>query len=311
LSELKNQNKEQFRNYDLRQRDCYKNLKVPENAVIPTQDEGAWEYFTTHRWVYNKLDVALSQEIICGPMGVDPEKFPVFMKPIINMHGMGLGSKLLKTREDYENNRHFSGYFWMEFLEGEHLSYDIVLQNGEVVFTVIFKGHPLAEGMFDSWEISEADEKISAHVTQWVGKHFKDFSGCINIETINGKIIECHLRMGDIDALSDLELMQNIINVYSGIPWKFTKKISDFYLFPIWGDNSIKYELDEKKARELCEDLEYYDLESTDNNPPGGIRLAVIGSYNKEKCLSKRKELSECFNPLPRVLSLIQIDSAN
>ncbi len=299
MSELKNQNKEQFRNYDLRQRDCYKNLKVPENAVIPTQDEGAWEYFTKYRWVYNKLDVALSQKIICGPMGVDPEKFPVFMKPIINLHGMGLGSKLLKTREEYENNRHFSGYFWMEFLEGEHLSHDIILQDGKIVFTLTFKGHSLTEGMFDYWEIIEADEKISAHVTDWVRQHLTDFSGCINIETINGKIIECHLRMGDIDALSDLNLMQSIIDVYSGIPWNFTKKISDFYLLPIWGDTNIKYEFDEERARGICADLEYYDLEPTDNNPPGGIRLAVIGSKDRENCLKARKDLADCFNPKP------------
>lgn len=295
------ENKEQFRHYDIRQRECYKNLKVPENAIIPTEDEGAWEYFTDYRCMYNKLDVALSQNIKSAPMGVEPKKFPVFMKPIINLHGMGLGSRILRTREDYENNKHLSGYFWMEFLEGEHLSRDIILEKGKVVFTLTFKGHSLGGGMFDFWEtikISEK-EKVSDHITNWIEKHFKDFSGCINIETIGDMMIDCHLRMGDIDALSDLELMQSIINVYSGSSWNFSKKISDFYLFPIWGNKNIKYELDKRKAREICKNFEYYELEPPDNNPPGGIRLAIIGSHDREKCMKARNELSECFNPWP------------
>ena len=56
-----------FKYYDPRGLGCYKNLHVPTGLCIPTTDDGAWEHFSEHRWVYNKLEVALSQNLKCAP----------------------------------------------------------------------------------------------------------------------------------------------------------------------------------------------------------------------------------------------------
>ena len=39
------------------------------------------------------LEVSESQGMECAPHGIDPPRFPVFSKPIYNMHGMGIGSR--------------------------------------------------------------------------------------------------------------------------------------------------------------------------------------------------------------------------
>ena len=68
---------------------------VETTAQIPTEDSDAWQWNPRHRWVYDKLQVALTQNLDAGPHGVLPVRFPVFSKPIINLKGMGIGSRVL------------------------------------------------------------------------------------------------------------------------------------------------------------------------------------------------------------------------
>ncbi len=55
---------------------------VKTDAKIPTEDCDAWAWFPAQRWVYNKLAVALSQNLDAGPHGTPPPHFPVFSKPV-------------------------------------------------------------------------------------------------------------------------------------------------------------------------------------------------------------------------------------
>src|SRR3989338_6397160 len=111
-----------FQFYDPRSLPCYSDLVVPEGVTIPTTDEAAWNHFEKHGWVYLKLNVTLSQEIRCAPIGFNPDDYPVFVKPICNLLGMGVGARKVSNYEEYKECQHLSGYFWMEHLEGEHLN---------------------------------------------------------------------------------------------------------------------------------------------------------------------------------------------
>jgi hypothetical protein len=94
---------------------------VKTGAKIPTEDCDAWAWFPAQRWVYNKLAVALSQDLDAGPHGTQPPHFPVFSKPIINLKGMGVGSRVLQSQAEYD--LHYApGHFWMTLLEGRHVS---------------------------------------------------------------------------------------------------------------------------------------------------------------------------------------------
>ena len=81
-------------------------------ANIPTEDSDAWMWNPAHRWVYDKLAVALSQNLDAGPHGTPPLRFPVFSKPIINLKGMGVGSRVLRSEAEYDEY-YAPGHFWM------------------------------------------------------------------------------------------------------------------------------------------------------------------------------------------------------
>ncbi len=69
---------------------------------IPTEDSDAWVWYPNERWVYDKLAVAASQGLAAAPHGVPPPHYPVFSKPIVNLKGMGVGSRVIRSAAEYE-----------------------------------------------------------------------------------------------------------------------------------------------------------------------------------------------------------------
>jgi hypothetical protein len=282
----------------------HSSLIIPKGVIIPSTDDGAWETHTSFRWVYNRLDVALTQSITCAPLGIVPKKFPIFLKPITNLYGGGVGARKLSTMREYEQFKHLSGYFWMEFLTGDHLSHDVVMQNGKVVFSLTFRGHSMGKGMFDFWETIGSNKPLE-YAKRWVTRHLRTYTGCVNLETLGGKIIECHLRPGDIDGFGNVKLMQSIVDVYAGKKWNFREKIPTFYEFALWGETNCAYAIDKRisKKAEKEFNLTFCQVDEPElyyQNPVGGVRVAIIGGYDKQACIKAREKLYENFSPRPR-----------
>ena len=59
----------------------FDHIPCPPDLFIPTDDPEAWEWNEAHRWVFDKLQVALSRGLAAGPHGVMPPTFPVFSMP--------------------------------------------------------------------------------------------------------------------------------------------------------------------------------------------------------------------------------------
>src|SRR5262245_56422403 len=89
----------------------FRDAVCPADAYIPTEDSDAWMWNPAHRWVYDKLAVALSQGLDAGPHGTKPPRFPVFSKPIVNLKGMGMSSRVLRSPDEYAAHC-FPGHMW-------------------------------------------------------------------------------------------------------------------------------------------------------------------------------------------------------
>ena len=175
----------------------FEGVRCPPQVRIPTEDPDAYQWYPAQRWVYNKLWVAESQGLACAPHGVPPPGFPVFSKPIINLQGMGVGSRVLPDLAHYQ--RYLTpGHFWMTLLEGEHVSSDVALVRGRAVWWRHCRGTPAAQGTFDHWLI-EADQRpqLQAYLGAWATQYLADYTGMLNLESIGGRIIEAHLRVAD------------------------------------------------------------------------------------------------------------------
>src|SRR5580698_2799778 len=162
----------------------FEDIPCPFNVRIPTEDADAWQWFPQHRWIYDKLAIAQSQGLPAAPHGVMPPSFPVFSKPLVNLRGMGVDSRIIQSAEDYRAHL-TAGHFWMELLSGEHVSTDVAVQDGRAMWWRHATGVPGPGGTFDRWVVhAEARPELEGACGIWITRHLAGYTGMLNLETI-------------------------------------------------------------------------------------------------------------------------------
>lgn len=285
----------------------FQGVSCPDDVVIPTDDEHAYVLYPEYRWIYNKLLVCDTQGIPGAPHGVPPPGYPVFSKPIYNMHGMGVGGHVIHDEAEFAANMH-AGHMWMTMMEGEHVSTDVVLLGGEAQWWRHTTGKTLGDGVFDYWYVSaEERPELENYCGAWLRKHLRGYSGAANIETIGGRIIEVHLRFADQwpDLYGD-GWIEAIVELYSRRRWRYADEDRrDGYSVVLFGGHGIRYE---KPPPDFVEDLlrrpgitsvqlTFHENIPPEQHhmPPGGFRLAVINCRELEEGLNAREDLALSF----------------
>ena len=155
-------------------------------------DCDAWiKYPHLHKW-FNKLWLAERLGYVCGPTGVGvPKKGYYIVKPIYNLSGMGAGAE--KRWLVPEHDVVIPGYFWCEYFEGTQFTYDLEWQWDGPPFWKVIRAHRCDKK--NNQRFTKFTREIL--LTKLTPPHFfYELSdvGVINVEMIDDKIIEIHLR---------------------------------------------------------------------------------------------------------------------
>jgi hypothetical protein len=164
---------------------------------VAVSDAAAWRLNPRHRQVYDKLRLALGAGLQAAPCGVDPADYGIspetelFVKPITNLAGMGLGARAIGAGSVPAE----PGYFWCERLTGRHSSSDCLVQDGKAVWFA----HTCASDAKDAerpvfWHVGAALPELEHWIQDWVAEHLAGYTGLCNMELIGGRPIEAHLR---------------------------------------------------------------------------------------------------------------------
>jgi hypothetical protein len=287
----------------------FEGVPCPHSVRIPTEDADAWSWYPRQKWVYNKLSVAESQGLECGPHGLEPPAFPVFSKPVFNMRGMGAGSRVLRTRREYLANQR-PGHIWMPLLTGEHVSTDVAVVTGEAKWWRHAIGVPLEGGMFDHWIVLAAGRpEIEAWCGDWLRRNLPDYTGMVNFETIGARIIEVHLRFADQwpDLYGGRAWVEALVGLYAEGRWSFDEPgpPRDGYSVVLFGAHGVQYRhpppdlLAEVRAAPGILSVQITFHEDRPPNwhsmPPGGFRLAIVNSFDHEAAERARERLAVSF----------------
>lgn len=285
----------------------FEGIACPDDVVIPTDDEHAYEIYPEHRWIYNKLLICDTQGIPGAPHGVPPPGFPIFSKPIYNMHGMGVGGHVVHSEVEFATCMH-AGHMWMTMMEGEHVSSDVVLLGGEPQWWRHTTGRPLGDGVFDYWTVHAGEmPELESYCGEWFRRNLRGYSGAANLETIGGKIIEVHLRFADQwPDLYGRGWLEAIVELYSRRRWRYPDDDRrEGYSVVLFGAHGIKYEKPPKKFVDelLSRDgitsvqLTFHEEIPPEQHhmPPGGFRLACINCRDLETGLNAREDLALAF----------------
>lgn len=197
-------------------------------SIAIEEDFEAWALYgkTEHRWMFNKLEVALRQGLEAGPAGALPERNGTYIhRPAYNLYGMGVGANkfFYHGEEDVEAMVNYKivppGSFWCEWISGEHLSIDYRktwLNTWEI--SAVWKGvqdETDSLTRFAYWERlpnKSAPKIMDLPLDLPATKDTKVFA--MNVETIGGKVIETHLRLGN-DPFDDLPVGSRIVPVWN------------------------------------------------------------------------------------------------
>ena len=285
----------------------FERVACPRGVVIPTDDGDAYRLYPKARWVYNKLLIAESQNIRCAPHGLLPPDFPVFSKPIYNMRGMGTGSCVIASLEEW-HGRQAPGHMWMELLEGEHLSTDVALIDGGPQWWRHATGKPLQGGTFDYWTVhAEAKPALEAYCGEWLRRNLAGYTGMANLETIGGRIIECHLRFTDQwPDLNGAGWIEAVVGLYEQGVWAYDDADRRTgYSVVLFGPHGVDYAIDRRRIGELSR--EYPEVTSVQITfrddkplaahamPPGGFRLAIVNCRDLDAGFDLRDRLALRF----------------
>ena len=188
--------------------------------------------------------MALSQDLEAGPHGTTPPRFPVFSKPIVNLKGMGTGSRVLQSQADYD-----AALRARPFLDAAARRPPSVnrYRRGRWRAALVAARHRRGRaggGTFDYWTVQAASEPvIEAHCGAWVRAHLAGYTGMLNLETIGGRIIEAHLRFADQwPDLYGAGWVEAVVRLYEHGIWNFADEDRrDGYSVVLFGPNGVRY----------------------------------------------------------------------
>lgn len=284
----------------------FTDAECPETVMIPTDDADAWLLYPHYRWVYDKLRIAHSQGLEAAPHGVPPSHYPVFSKPIVNLKGMGIGSSIIHSDDEIAYS---PGYFWMDLLEGPHVSTDYAVVDGRVMWGRQAIGVPGIEGTFKYWRIlAVGDVDLDRYLSSWVFEHLNGYTGMLNLETIGGRIIEAHLRFADQwPDLYGMGWVQALVTLYAEQRWVFTHEPScDGFSVPLFArhGHSFMHPSSSVQAAVLATpgitslQISFHENIPPAHHamPPGGFRLCIINCVDLAAGLRARNELAKHFH---------------
>jgi hypothetical protein len=284
------------------------NVECPPDLNIPTEDFDAWAWYPDQRWVYDKLAVAHSQGLEAGPHGTTPSRFPIFSKPIVNLKGMGIGSRAMRSAQEYERN-YRAGHMWMPLLEGPHVSSDVAVEDGAPRWWRHATGKPGRGGTFDLWTVhADPHHDIEQRSGAWIARHLAGYTGLLNLETIGGTIIEVHLRLSDQwPDLYGPGWVAALVRLYRDRVWRFDDRDRrDGYSVVLFGRKGPRYRhppgamVEEILRRPGISSVQitfHQDRAPSQHAmPPGGFRLAVINCWDLAAGRAAREDLKAHFS---------------
>ena len=285
----------------------FENVACPDDVRIPTEDADAYQWYPAYNWVYNKLAIAQSQGLDAGPHGVPPQRYPVFSKPMTNLKGMGVGSRIL-TSEDDAGKHYMPGHMWMTLLDGEHVSTDVAVVDGDARWWRHTTGKAFGDGMFDYWTIHAASRpELESYLGSWIAANLKGHTGLMNFETIGGRIIEAHMRFADQwPDLYGAGWTQAAVRLYADGDWTYADDDRrDGYSVTMFGRHGIRFRKPGADRIKAVLDLPsvtsvqipfHEDKRPEDHAmPPGGFRVGIVNCRDLAQGLKGRAMLATAY----------------
>ena len=214
-------------------------------SKMPFFDKECYYRYPRFKHVYDKLWVVKSQGLPAGRLEKlkgkeDKVSYPIFIKP--RWGHLSASSKncfKVNSAEELKQYVDYKNMMWSEFIDANERMTDFILLNGKIVHQITYVYSDKQNGFSDDWKYVSPESKPAPIIIEWVKHHMTDFTGVVNIQCRDSKIIEVGLRFarGGAYLLSteNTALITNINNIFLKKEWNYNlseeMKFKPFYVY--------------------------------------------------------------------------------
>jgi len=240
-------------------------FKAHLTSNMPVFDGKAYERYPEYNFVYDKLWIIKSQGLMGGKLedlkGKEEQIFrtmstdhkrncALFIKPRWG-HLSASSKNCFKIHDANELKKytHYKNMMWSEFIDANEGMTDYVLLKGKIVYQITYIYSEKQNGFTDDWKYISPDSKPPSNITEWVTIHLPNYTGVVNVQYRDAKIIEVGLRLARAGAYllstENSDLIKNVNTIFDKLSWDFSLQnkldFKPFYVFKCFTTLPIVY----------------------------------------------------------------------
>lgn len=275
---------------------------VTFSQKVPMFDRQAYNMFPKYNFVYDKLWVCKSQKLKCGTLESLYENnntnYPIFIKP--RWGHLSASSKncfKIKSYEELLKYKDLKNMMWSEYIHGQEYMTDYVVLNGIIIYQISYLYSKDQFGYIEKYKYISSDNKSIPEIDTWVNEYMVGYSGIVNVQMRDNKIIEVGLRPARggayIQSTNNTKITEMINYVYEKnidivynpdtlnfkpyYSFKCFTRVPFFYIFPQYFMDFIMYIFGCKK---------FYEYYFEPNGRDGMVWFQFLhNNYNIGNCV--------------------------
>jgi hypothetical protein len=244
-------------------------FKAHLTSNMPVFDGRAYEKYPEYNFVYDKLWIIKSQGLMGGKLedlkGKEEQIFKMilskgetdhkrncalFIKPRWG-HLSASSKNCFKINDAHELKKYidYKNMMWSEFIDANEGMTDYIMLKGKIVHQITYIYSEKQNGFTDDWKYISPDSKPPSNITEWVTIHLPNYTGVVNVQYRDSKIIEVGLRLARAGAYllstENSDLIKNVNNIFDKPTWDFSLqnklRFKPFYVFKCFTTLPIVY----------------------------------------------------------------------
>lgn len=215
------------------------------SGKMPFYDKECYYRYPRFKHVYDKLWIVKSQGLIGGRLeklkGKEEKvSYPIFIKPRWG-HLSASSKNCFKVTSAVELKKYvdYKNMMWSEFIAATESMTDFILIDGKIVHQITYVYSDNQNGFSDVWKYIGSDSTPPPIVVEWVKQHMNEFTGVVNVQYRDEKIIEVGLRFARggayLVSTENKALINNINNVFIKKEWNYNltaeMQFKPFYVY--------------------------------------------------------------------------------
>lgn len=285
---------------------------------MPFFDGECYERYPRFKHVYDKLWIMKSQGLKAGRLenlkGKEAKvTYPIFIKP--RWGHLSASSKncfKVKTADELIKYIEYKDMMWSEFIDAKEGMTDYIMLKGTIVHQITYIYSEKQNGFSDVWKYISPKSTPPQNITEWVQHHMTEYTGIVNVQYRDAKIIEVGLRLARggayLVSTENYALINNVNSIFLKKEWKHNlekeMQFKPFYVFKcfttlpivfLFPQKIIDSFMEKKTARPFYE--YYFEPVGT-----SGMVFFQFMDDDFERGMQTKREIESLFNKAQMVM---------